>query len=79
VCYVLRDEQVFIPSGNFVLEIGDRIGLTAAHSEVAKLMKNIGMPQKQPKSVMILGAGKSAYYVAKMLTGQGINVKIIDK
>ena len=79
VCYVMRDEEVFIPSGHFVLQGGDRIGVTAAHAEIAKLMKNIGMPQKQPKNVIILGAGKSAYYLAKMLSTQGIKVKIIDK
>ncbi len=79
VCYVMRDEQVYIPSGHFVLSVGDRIGVTAAHSEIAKLMKNIGMPQKQPKNVIILGAGKSAYYLAKLLSNQGIIVKIIDK
>ena len=79
VCYVMRNEEVYIPSGDFVLEIGDKIGVTAAHAEIAKLMKNMGMPQKQPKNIIILGAGKSAYYIAKMLTNQGLKVKIIDK
>lgn len=79
VCYVMRDDRVFIPSGDFVLNIGDKIGVTSAHTEIAKLMKSMGIPQRKPKNIIILGAGKSSYYLAKMLTGHGLKVKIIDK
>lgn len=79
VCYAMRNDEVFIPTGNFELKIGDKIGVTAAHSEISKLMKSIGMPQKQPKSVMILGAGRSSYYLAKMLLAAGVQVKIVEK
>lgn len=79
VCSVMRDSQVYIPDGNFELRVGDRIGLTAAHSEILKLLKNLGMPQKQPKSVMLLGASRISYYLAKMLISAGISVKIIER
>lgn len=78
VCNVMRDDEVYIPDGNFELKAGDRIGVTAAHNEIQKLLKNSGMPQKQPKSVMILGAGRITYYLAKMLIGIGVLVKIVE-
>ena len=78
VCAVVRDDEVFIPDGNFELRVGDRIGITAAHGEIQKLLKNMEMPQKQAKNVMILGASRITYYLAKMLNAAGAKVKVID-
>ncbi len=79
ICDVVRGDEVFIPDGNFVLKEGDTVGLTASHDEVRKLFKLLGMNQKHVKSVMILGASRIAYYLAKRLLADGIAVKIIDK
>ena len=78
VCVVMREDKVFIPDGSFELKVGDRIGITASHAEIQKLLKNMEMPQKQPKNVMILGASRTAYYLAKMLHNAGTKVKIVD-
>lgn len=78
ICVVQRGEQVYIPDGNFVLKSGDKIGLTAAPSEIQKLLKALGVLQKQSKFVMLLGGSKTAYYLAKMLAGTGVSVKIIE-
>lgn len=78
VCVVMRDDRVFIPDGNFEMKVGDRIGVTSAHSEMQRLLKSAGMPQKMPKSVIILGASRIAYYLAKSLVGAGVKVKIVD-
>jgi len=37
------------------------------------------MPRKQPQSVILLGASRIAFYLAKLLMGLGINVTIIDR
>ena len=79
VCAVQRGDEIFIPDGNFVLESGDRIGLTAAHEEIAKLLRTMGILQKQARSVMIMGASRMAYYLAKMLLSSGTSVTIIEK
>ena len=78
ICVVQRGEDVFIPDGNFVLHSGDRIGITADPNEIQKLLKMIGILQKSVKNVMILGGGRIAYYLAKMLISSGNSVKIID-
>lgn len=79
VCVVKRGDQVFIPDGNFVLQVGDKVGLTATHNEIHKLVKALGMGKKQARKVMLLGGSRVAYYLAKRLLSAGVEVKIIDK
>lgn len=78
ICVVQRGEKVFIPDGGFVLEGGDRIGLTAKPSEMQKLLKSLGLSKKHAKGVMILGGSRIAFYLSKMLLGSGSAVKVID-
>lgn len=78
VCVVRRGDKVFIPDGSFELKSGDKIGITAVHSEIQKFMKALGLLRKQSKSVMILGGSRTAFYLAKMLIASGVAVKIIE-
>ena len=78
VCVIQRGNEVFIPDGNFVLKGGDKVALTADPIEIQRLLKSLGILQKQAKNVMIIGASKTAYYLSKMLLGLGCNVKVID-
>ena len=79
VCNVQRNDEIIIPHGDFVLEVGDVIGFTASRIEIQKLLKQAGMPQKMPESVMILGAGRISYYLCNMLIAAGVDVKVVDK
>ena len=79
ICVVQRGEEVYIPSGNFILQAGDKIGLTAAIPEIQKLMRSLGWEKKKTRDVMILGGSKIAYYLARMLITSGNNVKIIEQ
>ena len=79
ISVVKRDEEIYIPDGNFVLKCGDHICLTANFTEIQKLLKELGLSKRQSKSVMILGATTTSYYLAKMLLRSGTEVTIIDK
>lgn len=79
ICTVQRGEEVYIPDGNFQLKEGDRIGVTATLTELQKLMKSMGIAQKRARNVMMVGGSRTAYYLAKMLTGTGSSVKIIEQ
>ncbi len=76
---VQRGEEAFIPDGSFRLQSGDRIGLTAAVNQVEKLLKQLDLLQEKAHNIMILGASRSAYYLAKLLLANGTRVTIIDK
>lgn len=79
ICVVQRGKEVYIPDGNFILEEGDKIGLNIAESDIPKLMKSLGAEKKQARNIMLLGGGRVAYYLTKMLTEIGANVKIIER
>ncbi len=79
VCAVLREDQCFIPDGNFILQGNDRIYITAAHNELAKFYKQLGDGKNRIKSVMIVGGGKISYYLTRQLLELGMQVKIIEQ
>ena len=62
-----------------MLKCGDHICITANFAEIQKLLKELGLYKKHSKSVMILGATTTSYYLAKMLLRAGSEVTIIDK
>lgn len=78
ICLVLRGDEVYIPDGRFVLQAGDRIGVTAASAEIHKLMRSLGIASKQARNVMILGGSRTAYYLTKRLLAGGSDVKILE-
>ncbi|MBP5271050.1 MAG: Trk system potassium transporter TrkA [Clostridia bacterium] len=79
ICAVQRGDQTFIPTGSFVLAEGDRIAVTAVPSEVQKLLRRMGILKKSARSVMIIGAGKACYYLARLLSSSGVSVKVVEK
>ena len=78
VCLVQRESEVYIPNGAFTLQAGDKIGLFAEKSQTHKLLSEFGLEIKPIKSVMIVGASKTAYYLSKLLTSAKLDVKVID-
>lgn len=79
VCAVQRGEDAYIPDGNFVLKSGDKIAVTAKPAQIIKLLREMGIQQNPAKKVMILGAGRTAYYLAKKLSQINNSVTVIEK
>ena len=79
VCAVLRDGKAIAPSGNFVLQAGDRIFVTAPTSTLATLLKNLNITTRRVRSVLLCGGGRVSFYLAELLEKDGISVKIIER
>ena len=79
VCAVRRGEEVTIPNGEFVLQAGDTISITASPKNISSFFKAIGSFRAPTRNVMIVGGSPTAYYLASELTDMGINVKIIEQ
>lgn len=79
VCAVQRGDEVFIPTGDFVLQEGDKIHITASHAELAAFFKELGIFKNKVKTVLIIGGGKIAFYLARQLCEMGMKVKIIEQ
>lgn len=75
---VLRNGNVVIPNGDFIIKENDTIYIVGQPSKVARFCKHIGTHAQKIKSVMIMGGGRVAYYLAKYLDEMEIKVKIIE-
>lgn len=79
VCAVLRSGTAVAPSGNFVLQEGDRIFVTAPTANLTVLLKNLGIITRKVRKVMICGGDRVSYYLANLLEKDGISVQILEK
>lgn len=79
ICAVQRGDEVSIPKGDFVLQAGDRIHITASHKDLARFVRETGVMNRKIKNVMIIGGGKISFYLAKQLLESGMTVKIIEQ
>lgn len=79
VCAVLRAGTAIAPTGNFVLKEGDRIFVTAPTSNLAILLKSLGIVTKKVRDVLICGGGRVSYYLGKCLEDEKMSVRILEK
>ncbi len=79
ICAVKRGDEVYIPTGSFVLQQGDKITLTANPAQLDSLFRKLGIYRHKIHRVMVVGGGRIAYYLAKQLLKLGMSVKIIEK
>lgn len=79
ICAVSRDEEIIIPSGDFVLQEKDHIHVTGSHKDLSSFCLDIGVYKEKIKNVIIVGGSRLAFYLVRQLSVQGIKVKIIEK
>lgn len=79
ICALERDGKIEIPSGNTLLKSGDKISFVATGKEARSFLKQLGFHSHHVKDSIIIGGGKTAYYLASQLLAQGIEVKIIEQ
>lgn len=78
VCAVQRGGETFIPTGTFELQAGDKVSIASTHKDLEKFFRVTGSLKDKIKTVMIVGGGRIAFYLAKQLTALGMRIKIID-
>lgn len=78
VCAVQRGDDVIIPDGHYAFKDGDKIYVTGSHEELLNLMRAFNLQKKKIKSVMIIGGGNMALYLARRLIKLGMNIRIIE-
>lgn len=79
ICAVEREGEVHIPDGSFVLHADDTISFVASRRSIRSFLQKVGIKTKQVKDTLIVGGGKSAYYLANQLIHMGVDVKIIEQ
>ena len=78
---ISRSGKIIIPHGSDVIEEDDVIYLLGRKEEVFKLNKKVHsrFHHADARKVMIIGGGKTGYYLAKRLAEYGSEVKIIER
>ena len=72
ICAVERGErEVYIPSGEFRLQAGDRISIVAAPRDAQSFFRQVGVVKTRVRQVMLIGGGRICYYLAKQLLQSG--------
>lgn len=79
ICAVQRGNEVYIPNGDFIIQSGDKLHITASHRDLTRFMREIGIIQKKVKSVILIGGGRISFYLARLLLESGMKVKIIEQ
>lgn len=79
VCAVERGGEVYIPNGPFELQAGDEISIISNTHDGHRIFESLGVRAQAARSCMIIGGGKSSYYLAKQLLDQKMEVRIIEK
>ena len=78
---ISRGGKMIIPHGNDVIEAHDLLYLMGSKQDVFRLDKIVHtkLRTSDARKVMIIGGGKTGYYLARRLSEYGSRVKIIEK
>ena len=78
VCGIEDKNDVRIPRGTDVLHAGDDVTILAASRDAHRIFTSIGMKGSALHSCLIIGGGKTSYYLAMQLLEQKMDVRIIE-
>lgn len=78
ICAVQRGHSVTIPTGNFIIEEGDRIYLTSDAKTLRDFLAEINLISSPLKNIMIVGGSKIGYYLADELSQKKYKIKLIE-
>ena len=73
-----RDDRVIIPTGDFIIQAGDRVHVAGEMVTITAYFQYLGKNSLRVRRVMLLGGGRISYYLAKMLVPMGIRVNMIE-
>ena len=77
-CTVERDDQVYIPKGDFVFDERDIISIVASPKNASEFFKKIDYKMRSAKDVMIAGISEMTHYLCTMLRKDGTSVTVVD-
>ena len=73
-----RNGEAIIPGGNFSIAAGDRVYATGDRDSITQFFKHLGKDTQRMKSAMLIGGGRISYYLAKIIAGMGVRMRIVE-
>ncbi len=79
LCAVIRGDEVFVPNGRFVPEVGDKAYVIGSQSELTKFFHMIGRESSRIRNITLLGGSKIATYLTWAVEKAGMRVRIVEQ
>ena len=79
VCTIEREEEAFIPKGDFVFEEKDIVSIMASPKQANEFFDKIEYKGNSIKNAVIVGGGSITHYLCSILERSKISLKIIEK
>ena len=76
---VQRAEEVYIPTGPFVINAKDKIHIISSRDNIKIFLNKIGLLENKIHDIMIIGGSRIAVYLTHMLIASKYSVKIIER
>ena len=76
---VERDDEAVIPNGDFVLHAGDWLSITGTAQELRRFFVAVGQYVRPVRRVMIIGGGRIAVYLTRLLLESNMTVTVVEK
>lgn len=73
-----RNGEAIIPDGSFTIQAGDRVYATGDRDSITKFFKQLGKDTQRMKSALIIGGGRISYYLARIIAGMGVHLRMIE-
>jgi len=78
---VTRKHRTIVPRGDDIVYAGDHIYIMANTDNMQEVLRTIGVQQRKAEHIIVLGGGRTGYYIAQILEEkrQPVKIKIIEK
>jgi trk system potassium uptake protein len=78
VASIIRGDSIVVPRGDETIEQGDRIIVIGSPEAAQAWSKIIAPAERRVEDVVIYGAGRAGLSTARILSAQGIHVRIVE-
>lgn len=79
MCAAVRGDDVFVPNGAFVPQIGDKVYVIGSPQETARFFASLGRSGSGIRHITVLGGSKIATYLTWAVEKVGMKVRIVEQ
>ncbi len=79
ICALQREGEVIIPHGATTLKRDDLISIVVTRKDSRQLFEKLNIKTNKVKNCIIVGGGRTAYYLASFLSNMGVRVEVLER
>ena len=79
MCAAIRGDEVYVPNGRFVPQVGDKAYVIGSQQEIVQFFQNLGRDSGRLRQITVLGGRRIATYLTWAVEKVGIKVRIVEQ